>query len=104
MRTRTVNRSTGGELRTEKLDIRLSRSSKQKLQSAALSLHRSVSDFVMESALAKAEEMLADRRIFALDAERWAAFQAALNEPVRALPRLRKLLQEPAFFDPDVSA
>jgi uncharacterized protein (DUF1778 family) len=55
----------------------------------------------MESALAKADEMLADRRVFALDAEKWAAFQVALDAPVRPLPRLRKLLEKRAFFDAD---
>jgi uncharacterized protein (DUF1778 family) len=62
-----------------------------------------MSDFVMESALSRAEETLAERRVFGLDAERWAAFQAALEAPVRPLPRLQKLLDEPGFFDSDSS-
>jgi uncharacterized protein (DUF1778 family) len=88
------------ERRTEKVDLRVSRAAKAKLQAAAAAAHRSMSDFVMESALSKAEETLAERRIFALDAEKWSAFQAALDAPARALPRLQKLLEEPAFFDP----
>src|SRR5579859_4365205 len=86
------------ERRTEKLDLRISRSAKAKLQAAASASHRSMSDFVMESALARAEEMLADRRIFALDPERWAEFQAALDAPIRTMPRLKALLEEPGFF------
>jgi uncharacterized protein (DUF1778 family) len=62
-----------------------------------------VSDFVMESALSRAEETLADRRVFGLDAEKWAAFQAALEAPPRPLPRLRALLDEPGFFDRDAA-
>jgi uncharacterized protein (DUF1778 family) len=85
--------------RTEKLDVRISRTAKAKLQAAAAASHRSMSDFVMESALSKAEEMLADRRIFSLNAENWVAFQAALDAPARPLPRLRKLLSEPGFFE-----
>ena len=84
--------------RTEKLDVRISRAAKAKLQAAAAACHRSMSDFVMESALSKAEEMLAERRIFSLSAENWAAFQAALDAPTRPLPRLKKLLSEPGFF------
>ena len=87
------------ERRTEKLDVRVSRSAKAKLQAAASASHRSMSDFVMESALSKAEETLAERRIFVLNAENWAAFQAALDAPARTLPRLKALLDEPAFFD-----
>ena len=87
------------ERRTEKLDVRVSPSAKAKLQAAASATHRSMSDFVMESALSRAEETLADRRVFGLDAEKWAAFQAALDAPARPLPRLQALLDEPGFFD-----
>jgi uncharacterized protein (DUF1778 family) len=87
------------ERRTEKLDVRVSPSAKAKLQAAASATRRSMSDFVMESALSRAEETLAERRVFGLDAERWAAFQAALDAPVCPLPRLQALLDEPGFFD-----
>ena len=40
-----------------------------------------------------------DRRHFALDPERWAAFQAALDAPSRPNPRLKKLLQTPSVFE-----
>jgi hypothetical protein len=43
------------------------------------------------------EETFAERRIFALNAERWAAFQSALDAPTHALPRLQKVLEEPGF-------
>jgi len=95
-----ATQTTSTERRTEKLDLRVSRSAKAKLQAAASASHRSMSDFVMESALARAEETLAERRIFALDAEKWDAFQAALDAPTRTLPRLRALLEEPGFFAP----
>ncbi len=91
------------ERRTEKLDLRVSPSAKAKLQLAASATHRSMSDFVMESALSRAEEALADRRTFGLDAERWAGFQAALNAPPRRLPRLQALLDEPGIFDADTA-
>ncbi|MGI8841281.1 MAG: DUF1778 domain-containing protein [Caulobacteraceae bacterium] len=51
-----------------------------------------MSEFVLESALARAEEALPDRRRFGIDAERWARFQAALDAPPRPLPRLGELL------------
>jgi uncharacterized protein (DUF1778 family) len=98
-----ATQATLTERRTEKLDVRVSPSAKAKLQAAASAVHRSMSDFVMESALSRAEETLAERRVFGLDAERWAAFQAALEAPVRPLPRLQKLLDEPGFFDSDSS-
>jgi uncharacterized protein (DUF1778 family) len=85
--------------RTEKLDLRLTPSAKRVLQSAATAAQRSVSEFVLESALARAEETLPDRQRFGLDAERWAAFQAALDAPARPNPRLKTLLQKPSVFE-----
>ena len=85
--------------RTEKLDIRLTPAAKRTLYAAASAAQRSVSDFVLESALVRAEETLADRRHFGLDAERWRSFMAALDAPPRELPRLRRLLSEASVFD-----
>jgi uncharacterized protein (DUF1778 family) len=84
--------------RSEKLDIRLSAEAKRILASAAAAQRRSISDFVLESALSRAEDALANRRRFGLDAERWDAFMAALDAPPRDLPRLKRLLNEPGIF------
>lgn len=85
--------------RSEKLDLRLTREAKRALRAAAAASHRSVSEFVLESALARADEALAGRRTFGLNAAQWKAFQAALDAPPRSLPRLGRLLKEPGFFD-----
>ena len=85
--------------RSEKLDLRLSASDKLTLQTAAVAARRSVSEFVLESALARAEETLPDRRAFGLDASAWADFQAALEAPVRTAPRMAKLLREPSILE-----
>lgn len=85
--------------RSEKLDLRLTPAAKQTLQAAAAAARRSVSDFVLESALSRAEETLIDRRFFGLDAERWETFMAALDAPPRPLPRLERLFGEPSIFE-----
>jgi uncharacterized protein (DUF1778 family) len=85
--------------RSEKLDLRLTRDAKRALKAAAAVSRRSVSEFVLESALARADETLADRRAFGLNAAQWKAFVAALDAPPRPLPRLERLLREPGFFD-----
>ena len=85
--------------RTEKLDLRLSRAAKETLQAAAVGARKSVSEFVLDSALAEAEEQLADRRVFRLDRKTWDAFVAALDAPPRRHPRLERLFSEPSVFD-----
>lgn len=85
--------------RTEKLDLRLTPKAKRTLQAAAAAQRRKVSDFVLESALMRAEETLADRQRFGLNAEQWAAFLEALDAPPRDLPRIRRLFQENSPFE-----
>jgi uncharacterized protein (DUF1778 family) len=85
--------------RSVKLDLRLTPYAKVTLQTAAAASNRSVSEFVLESALARADEALADRRNFGLNAARWKEFMAALDAPPRPRPRLERLLNEPGLFD-----
>jgi uncharacterized protein (DUF1778 family) len=85
--------------RTEKLDLRLSPNAKRRLEAAARVSSRTVSGFVLESALSRADDTLADRRHFVLTKPKWKAFVAALDAPTRPLPRLQRLFTEPDFFD-----
>lgn len=63
-------------------------------------MDKSVTDFVLESATANAERVLADRRWFVLSDEAWNDFQALLDAPVTETPKLAALLREPTVFDP----
>ena len=85
--------------RSEKIDIRLTPAAKQKLFAAARAQHRSVSDFVLQSALAQADATLADQRHLFMNEEQWQKFQAALDAPPRDLPRLRRLMNEPSVVE-----
>lgn len=85
--------------RSEKLDLRLTAADKYILQTAASVARRSVSEFVLESAMSRAQETLPDRQFFGLDAERWQEFMTALDAPVRPMPRLERLLGEPSVFE-----
>jgi uncharacterized protein (DUF1778 family) len=85
--------------RSEKLDLRLSPMAKQKLYRAAAAANRSVSDFVLESALARADETLAERQRFGLNADQWADFMMALDAPPRRHERMERLLKETSIFE-----
>lgn len=87
--------------RSEKLDLRLTPQAKRTLQSAAEATHKSVSEFVVESALARAEEALLDRRQILVGTEVYDKFLALLDAPPRDHPRLRRLLTESTVFDLD---
>lgn len=85
--------------RSEKLDLRLTADAKQTLRAAAAAACRTLSDFVLESAMSRAAETLADRQRFGLDARKWEAFQAALEAPTRSMPQMRRLLAKPSVFE-----
>ena len=86
------------EARTERVDLRLTPSAKRTLQQAAAVSQKTVTEFVMDSALMAAFDTLADRRAFHLDAAQWDEFVAALDAPVAENPALRQLLaRKPAW-------
>ena len=90
---------TPREIRSERIDIRTSTSVKQLLQQAAQASNKTVSEFMLDSALTAAGETLADRRFFMIDEERWQAFIAALDQPPKQRPRLNQLLREKSVFE-----
>ena len=68
--------------KVERIDIRTTSQVKQTLQEAAAAAsHKTVSEFLIDSALTQAAEVLADRRLFLLNDEQWDAFMAALDAP-----------------------
>lgn len=87
--------STLNPSKTERIDIRASSTVKHLLQEAARACHKNVSEFLLDAGVTAANQALADRRHFMLEEAQWQAFQAALDRPVQAKPRLKKLLGEP---------
>ena len=85
--------------RDERLNLRISAAQQQLIRRGAAALDKSVTDFVLDSATAQAERVLADRRRFVLADEQWVALEALLDAPVRRNPKLRALLSQPTVFD-----
>jgi uncharacterized protein (DUF1778 family) len=57
-----------------------------------------VSKFLLDAGINAANQTLADRVRFELSTEKWLEFQTALNQPVRAKPRLHNLLRQPGLL------
>lgn len=91
MKTRTT--------RSEKIDVRISPEAKRRLRAAADVKHKTVSEFVLDSALNAAEEVLHEQRSFYLKAPDWEKFVKALESPPKRHVRLERLLREPSIFD-----
>ena len=68
------------------------------LQEAERSCHKNFRENLHDAGVTAAHQALADRRHFVLNDEQWKAFQHALDRPVQAKPRLKKLLGEPGVL------
>ena len=84
--------------KSERIDVRASMPVKQLLQEAARVAHKNVSEFLLDAGINAANQTLADRTRFQMSEEEWQAFQAALDQPVSAKPKLKKLLSEPGLL------
>ena len=81
------------------ISIRAKAGQRDLIDQAAERLGRSRSDFMLEAACRRAEDVLLDQTYFALDSEKMAAFQALLDNPPAPSDRLRRLLNAPAPWE-----
>ncbi|MGH3567417.1 MAG: DUF1778 domain-containing protein [Pseudonocardia sp.] len=88
-------------VRQARISLRASARQEQLLKQAAAATDRTLTDFVLDSAVIEAERVLADRRWFLISDERWDEFQRLLERPARDLPKLRALLAVPSPFGED---
>ena len=60
-----------------------------------------ITDFIMESACVRAEQVIADQTTFTLSPQKWKEFSDALDRPalIRPRPRLKRLLSEPSVAE-----
>lgn len=78
------------------ISIRAKTRQRDLIDQAAERLGRSRSDFMLEAACRQAEDVLLNQTYFAVDGERFAAFQALLDNPPAVSDRLRRTMKAPA--------
>lgn len=87
------------ERRDVTINVRASAHVRDLIDRAAAAAGTTRSDFMLESARARAEDVLLDRTLFALDGRRYAAFVKCLDEAPTPTKRLRRLLSEKAPWE-----
>ena len=87
------------ESKSERIELRLTPSTKRIIQEAATAAHRDLSEFVLQSSLTEAEIALSRRNHFILNAENWDKFVELLDRPATENPALRRLLTEPSALE-----
>ncbi len=86
----------GGGVRNLAINLRASRQQRDLIDRAAQTLGKSRSDFMLETACRAAEDVMLDRRYFALDAPSFDRFIALLDSPPPPTDKLRRLLRHTA--------
>ena len=84
---------------TVSINIRAKVRQRDLIDQAAEKLGRSRSDFMLDAACRKAEDILLDQAFFAVDAGVFAKFQAMVDRPLPPSDRLRRLLKTKAPWD-----
>lgn len=89
------------EARESRINLRASMRQEQLIRAAAAACDKTLTDFVLDSAVTCAEQLLADRRYFLLSEEQWEDFVRLIDAPVPATPKLDALLSAPSPFTDD---
>lgn len=84
--------------RSQRINLRASERQEALLRQAAAAADTTLTDFVLGSAVAHAERVLADRTSFAASDEQYEAFMRLLDEPVPT-EKLAKLFARESVFD-----
>ena len=82
-----------------RLAMRLTPDQDALIRDAAAVTGQSLTEFVTSAAVARAEDTLADRRVFRLPDLAWTEFAAILDRPAQDIPELVALLNEKAPWE-----
>jgi uncharacterized protein (DUF1778 family) len=78
------------DIKDDRLQVRLDAESKSVLQRAASYRHKTVSQFVLATALEEAEKVIRENEVVTLSSPDWKIFYDALTRPPAPNPALRK--------------
>lgn len=81
------------------INIRARARQRDLIDQAAEQLGRSRSEFMLEAACQKAQDVLLDQAFFTVNAGTFAKFQALLDEPLPPTDKLRRLLATKAPWE-----
>lgn len=81
------------------INIRAKTRQRDLIDQAAEKLGRSRSDFMLEAACSKAEDVLLDQTFFSVDPKTFAKFQELLDKPLPSTDKLRRLLNTKAPWE-----
>lgn len=84
--------------KSQRIDLRASEGQALVLRQAASLTETTMTDFILESAVERAEKVVADRRWFVANQAHWDEFQRLLDEPLPSTAKFERLAARPSPF------
>ena len=81
-----------------RLNIRTTQEQKRAIEEAARARQMSASQFVMQSSLQAAEQILAEQSRFTVSQQQWDEFVSLLDRPARVIPEVRRAAAKKSPF------
>lgn len=91
--------ATSSTTRSARLGLRATPEQEAILRRAASAAHKSLTDFILDSACQAAEKTLLDQRLFMVSASQYQALMNMLEQPEQASEGLRDLFSRKAPWD-----
>ena len=95
----SIARSPSTAIRSGRMGLRTTPQQESVLRRAAEVAHKSLTDFVLDSACLAAEQTLLDQRMFLVSGEHANSLMDLLDRPAQDNPRLRELFARKAPWD-----
>jgi uncharacterized protein (DUF1778 family) len=97
--SRTQQVASFDTTRSARLGLRSSEAQLAVLRRAAEVAHKSLTDFILDSACLAAEQTLLDQRLFMVSGQDYQALLDLLDRPARSNAGLKKLFSQPAPWE-----
>jgi uncharacterized protein (DUF1778 family) len=97
-RQSTPTRATSRTSKSKRLEVRATERQEAILRQAAAATDRTMTDFILDTAVDQAERILAERRWFVATEEQYEEFLRLLDEPLPSTDKFDKLWSRPSPF------
>jgi uncharacterized protein (DUF1778 family) len=91
-------RATSRTSKSKRLEVRATERQEAILRQAAAATDRTMTDFILDTAVDQAERILAERRWFVATEEQYEEFLRLLDEPLPSTDKFDKLWSRPSPF------
>lgn len=91
-------RATSRTAKNQRIEVRATERQEAILRQAASATDRTMTDFILDSAVDHAERILAERRWFVATPEQYDEFLRLLDEPLESTEKFEKLWSRPSPF------